>query len=231
MKKLRTKGLTAASLVFASITLAGCSEPATSVKAEGGYSIDVLQLDGTDTLAFEPNAAFEPAEQSTIEFWVKPEWDATPDFDPVVLSNAGANGAAYLVAIQREKDGIALASGDEAEVAEFDFSDGKLHHVALIDLNGSIAVVVDGALVDEFAMTLEAMQTDGLYIGSAYGGDDGFEGVIGGLRLWDVAVPTESLAKYRTKDVFDPDEPHPDLEFLSVISNFAEDDIIVVEPS
>ena len=220
--------LAGVSLASATLALAGCDTPATEVIADNGYAIDVIEMDGTSTLAFEASDAFEPAAQSTIEFWVRADWSDTPDFDPVVISSTGEEGSAYLVAIQREKDGIALASGEEIDIAPFDFADGELHHVAFIDLGGPVAVVIDGELIDELDMTLQAMETDGFYVGSAYGGDDGFEGVIGGLRIWDVAVSTDNLFEYRLKDVLSEQEPHPDLQYLSAISNFGEEDIVTI---
>lgn len=227
--KTLTHVIAASSLALSGLALASCSDGATSVVSENGYAIDVLELDGTDTLAFDPAPAFEPAAQSTIEFWVQPKWSETPEFDPVVLASSGEQGAAYLVAIQREKDGLAVMSGEQIDVAPFDFSDGELHHVALIDLGTSVAVVIDGELITELEMTFQAMETDGFYVGSASGGADGFEGVIGGLRIWDTAVPTNTLVAFQLKDVLDESDPHPDLDSLSVISNFAEEDLIVVK--
>lgn len=219
----------AATLALSGLALTACGDTATTIVSENGYAIDVLEMDGTDTLAFDPAPAFEPASQSTIEFWVQPKWGETPEFDPVVLASSGEQGAAYLVAIQREKDGLAVISGEQAEVTQFDFSDGQLHHVALIDLNGSVAVVIDGELIDQLEMTFQAMETNGFYVGSANGGEDGFEGTIGGLRIWDTAVSVDSLTEYQLKDVLAEEDPHPDLDYLSVISDFAEEDLVVVK--
>lgn len=221
--------LTAAGLALAFVGLSACSEAPTSIVSENGYAIDVLELDGTDTLAFDPAPAFEPASQSTIEFWVQPKWEETPEFDPVVLASSGTDGAAYLIAIQREKDGLSVISGDQVDVTPFDFNDGELHHVALIDLGGPVGVVIDGELIDELDMTFQAMETEGFYIGSANGGEDGFEGIIGGLRIWDAAVTMDNLVKFQRKDVLAEDDPHPDLDYLSVISDFTQEDIVVVK--
>lgn len=228
--QIRSKLMAGAMMGMALVVLPACSGGVQSetVAAEG-YMLDMLTLDGTETLVFEPDDRLAPAEQSTIEFWVKAGWDDAPDFDPVVLSNAGEEGASYLIAIQRERDGLAVTSGEQTDVVPFDFSDGKAHHVALIDLGDPIAVLVDDELVGELDMTLQALPSEGLYIGSAFGGDDGFVGAIGGMRIWDVAVTADDLAKYRLKDVLDASDPHPDLEYLVIISNFVDQDIVMID--
>ncbi len=228
--QIRRRMMTGAVMCLALVILPACSGGVESetVAAEG-YALDMLTLDGTETLAFEPDDRLAPAEQSTIEFWVKPGWQDAPDFDPVVLSNAGEEGASYLVAIQRERDGLAVTSGEQTDVVPFDFSDGEAHHVALIDLGGPAVVLVDGELAGELDLTLQALPSEGFYIGSAYGEEDGFVGAIGGIRIWDVAVTADDLMKYRLKDVLDTSDPHPDLEYLTMISNFVDQDIVVVD--
>ncbi|MEP3051016.1 MAG: LamG-like jellyroll fold domain-containing protein [Erythrobacter sp.] len=221
----------ASTLLGASIiALPACSGGVESeiVEAEN-YTLDMLTLDGTETLAFDADDRLAPAQQSTIEFWVKADWDDVPDSDPVVLSNAGPEGASYMVAIAPERDGLSVISGEQGEAVPFDFSDGKAHHVALIDLGDPLAVVVDGVVIDEIDMTLQALPSEGFFIGSAYGEDDGFIGTIGGLRIWDVAVSTTNLTKYQRKDVLDPSDPHPDLDYLTALSNFVDQDVILID--
>ena len=84
------------------------------------------------------------ADGGTIEFWVVPDWTSDPGYDPVIICNAGPEGASYLVAMLRDRDGIAIAAGEEEDVVTFDFSDGQLHHVAVVQYDDGTAVFVDG---------------------------------------------------------------------------------------
>lgn len=208
----------------------GCSQDTSpAVITEDGYALDTLRLDGTESLAFDANPALEPAEQATLEFWVQAGWDSDLGYDPVVVSSAGPSGAAYLVAIQRERDGLTLSSGDQLDTAPFDFSDGKLHHVALVDYGDTTTLIIDQKPIADLEVDLQPVPSEGLYVGTARGGDDAFTGAIGGLRLWDVAVDPANLAAYRLKDVNGADAPHPDIDHLALISDFQNERIIYGE--
>ncbi|WP_114521851.1 LamG domain-containing protein [Altererythrobacter sp. ZODW24] len=220
--------ISALGLVLA--TASACSQDTSpAVVTEDGYALDTLRLDGTESLAFDANPALEPAEQATLEFWVQAAWDSDPGYDPVVVSSAGAEGPAYLVAIQRERDGVTLASGDQLDSAPFDFSDGKLHHVALVDYGNTTTLMIDQKAIAELQVDLQPVPSEGLYIGTARGGDDAFTGAIGGLRLWNVAVDPANLGAYRLKDVNDANAPHPDIDHLALISDFQNERIIYGE--
>lgn len=226
MTKLTLKGSSLLALGSA-LLLAACGAPdAPVVEGEDGYVLDTIALDGLDSLAFDPAPQLDPAEQMTIEFWVKPDWANASDFDPVVLSNAGPEGASYLVAINRERDGLTVASGDQVDVAPFDFTDGKLHHVALIDYGASTTVMIDNEAIAELDIDFTALPSEGLYIGTARGGDDAFEGVIGGLRIWDVAVSPSDLSDYKMRNVALDGALHPDLPYLAVLSEFGEERVV-----
>ncbi|MEO0872419.1 MAG: LamG-like jellyroll fold domain-containing protein [Pseudomonadota bacterium] len=221
------KSLTGGALALA---LAACSgSPDEPVITENGYAIDILRLDGTDSLVFDPDEAIAPADQATIEFWVQVGWDEDPGFDPVVLANSGPEGSAYVVAIEREGDGLILASGEQIDIAPFDFNDGELHHVALIDYGATTVLRVDQTVIAELNVDLVAYPSQGLYFGTERGEEDGFRGVIGGFRLWDVAVDAGNLAAFAKADVLDEENPHPDLESLSVISDFAAERVVYIE--
>ena len=222
MSKLRWSALPLAILL-----VAGCGGPsAPSVEGEDGYTLDTLALDGMDSLAFDPAPQLEPASQMTIEFWVKPDWSGSPEFDPVIVSNAGAEGASYLVAVNRERDGLTVVSGEQVDVAPFDFTDGKLHHVALIDYGDTTTVMIDNQAVAELDIDFTSLPSDGLYVGSARGGDSAFSGVIGGLRVWDVAVSPNDLASYAMRDVAVDGALHPDLPYLAVLSEFDKERVV-----
>ncbi|MEO0698868.1 MAG: hypothetical protein AAFY81_04020, partial [Pseudomonadota bacterium] len=146
-----------------------------------------------------------------------------------VLANSGPEGSAYVVAIEREGDGLILASGEQIDIAPFDFNDGELHHVALVDYGQTTLLRIDQTAIAELDVDLVAYPSQGLYFGTERGEEDGFRGVIGGFRLWDVAVDAGSLAAYAKANVLDEGNPHPDLDSLAVISDFAGERVIYIE--
>ena len=65
------------------------------VFAETTYRPDVANFEGGDGIALGADRAFDPVGTNTIEFWVAAGWSSDPGYDPVILSNTGANDTAY----------------------------------------------------------------------------------------------------------------------------------------
>ena len=139
-----------------------------SISAQS-YIPDVLELDGTETLEFPADDRVQLADGATIEFWVAPDWKEDPGYDPVILSNRGNSGYSYMIAMLRDRNGIGIISGGEVDLAPFDFTDGKLHHVAIIDYSDSIMVFVDNIAVADLDMSLRSLPSTGFWIGSSDG--------------------------------------------------------------
>ena len=197
-----------------------------TVSAEN-YTPDVAEFDGSNTMTFEPTPQLDLAGGGTIEFWVVPDWSEDPGYDPVVICNAGPEGASYLIALLRDRDGIAIATGDEEEVAAFDFTDGRLHHVAISQFEDGTAIFIDGQVVGTSDLRFESRPSAAVWIGSIDGENNHFRGAIAGMRFWDVVVEQETLVDYAMRDIFA--EEHPDLPFLSAISDFGNDEILLAE--
>jgi hypothetical protein len=191
------------------------------------YTPDVAEFDGSNSMTFEPAPQLELADGGTIEFWVVPEWSSDPGYDPVVICNAGPEGASYLIALLRDRDGIAIAAGDEEDVATFDFTDGRLHHVAISQFEDGTAIFVDGQVVGTSDLRFDARPSAGVWVGSIDGENNQFRGAIAGMRIWNVVVEQETLVDFAMKDIF-ADE-HPDLPFLSAISDFSNGEILLAE--
>lgn len=192
------------------------------------YFPDTLVLDGTQSLQFPPDDRMTLQHGATIEFWVQPDWTADPGYDPVILSNAGPEGPSYLVSLLRGRDGIGVMSGDKSDVAAFDFTDGRMHHVAIIDDGSSILVLVDNKAIGRFNMTFHPLPSAGFWIGSADGEHALFKGAIAGLRIWDVAVAPHDIEAYAMTDIMnDKTHVHPDLPWLVGLSDFKNKDFIL----
>ena len=212
------------------IILAGLALSVHQNAVAQSYVPDVLELDGKETLEFPPDDRLTMTGGATIEFWVQPDWTDDPGYDPVVLSNAGPQGPSYLVALLRDRDGIGIMVGDQSVIGAFDFTDGKMHHVAVIDDGTSTAVLVDGETILVSEITFAALPSAGFWIGSSDGRNDPFVGAIAGLRLWDIAVNPTQLKDFAKVDLFEArEEPHPDLGWLIGLSDFTNKDFLLME--
>lgn len=213
-----------AALLASSTALPGFAAAA----AAEPYVPDVIELDGSDSLAFPPDASLTITGGGTIEFWVGADWQEDPGYDPVVLSNAGAEGPLYLIALLRGRDGLAFAAGDRVEELPYDFSDGTMHFVAVIDFGDATEVMVDGYLVGTLDFGFADLPSSGLWIGSADDTGSMFMGAIAALRIWDIPVAPEDLIDFSQADI-DGDPPHPDLDFLVALSGFRTRDVFLSE--
>lgn len=191
------------------------------------YTPDVIELDGGNALAFDPAPQLQLADGGTIEFWVAPDWTTDPGYDPVIICNAGPEGASYLIAMLRDRDGIAIAAGGEEDIATFDFSDGQLHHVAVSQLEDGTVVFVDGQVVGTSELRFLDLPSAGVWLGTIDGENNSFNGAIAGLRIWDGVVEQETLVEFARKDIFAGD--HPELPFLLAVSDFANRDLLLAD--
>ncbi len=198
-----------------------------SVPVLAGYTPDLVEFDGEQALVFAAVDEMYIGDGGTIEFWVVPDWIEAPPYDPVVLSNAGAEGASYLIAVLRDRDGLGIVSGDAELMVPFDFTDAQLHHVALSYYSDQLAVYIDGRLVVSTEFTIEDLPAAGLWVGTADGSTAPFIGAVAGLRIWGRPVAQEDLVRFAATDVLDAGAGHPDMDYLRAISAFNEADLLV----
>lgn len=211
--------------IVALLAMAVCAAP-----AEAQYIPDIVELDGQTTLEFPADERMILVGGSTIEFWVQPDWTEDPGYDPVVVSNTGAQGPSWLVAMLRDRDGIGVMVGEESDIAPFDFTDGEMHHVAVVDYGEIVQVLVDNVAVADLDLTFRDLPSSGFWIGSADGANGAFKGAIAGLRIWDIAVSPDDISRFAMVDIFDEATAvHPDLEWLVGVSDFANNDFVLQE--
>lgn len=200
------------------------------VKAqETGYSPDMLALDGETSLVFPTQARLSIWDAGTIEFWIEPDWKDPPAYHPVVLSNTGKDGTLYEIAMHADKGGLSLTSGALTADFDFNFGDGKVHHVALVNLGTQILALVDGRLQGSSALKLAPMESSQLRLGSGPGGRSPFYGVIAGLRIWDAAIDPETIIEYSLADAVSDTADHPYAAALAGYSAFAESDFYITD--
>lgn len=197
------------------------------IAAAKDYSPDLIELDGSNGLAFDASPQLVLADGGTVEFWIAPDWKESPDYDPAILSRAGPEGWSYLIAMLRDRSGLAIVAGSDEFVATFDFSDGSLHHVAVSQFDDGITVFVDGRPVGESETRFKDLPSAGVWVGTIDGDNNPFLGAIAGMRFWDVVLSPEDLVSFALKDVFDSD--HPNIDALSAISNFTASEMMLVQ--
>ncbi len=189
------------------------------------YRPDILEFEVGSALSFPGDEAFTLAEQGTLEFWLATGWDQDPGYDPVVVANVGDSGYLYVVSVLGDRSGISLQSGDEIDELELPMTGDQLQHIALVNLGGSVVVMVNGRVVGEFALTLQEGTSQAFHLGSAPADTSPFTGALGGLRLWNVALARPSLVTFAMQNPLSEQEPHPDLESLTAYSRLHEDTI------
>ena len=200
-------------------------------RASEGYVPDVLELDGSAGVAFSTHPILDISAQGTLEFWVAADWQEPPAQSPTVLSNVGADGAAYSVTIAPDRRSIALQTADQAVDIEYDFSDGALHHVAFINFGEETVLSINGRLIAALEMPLASLPTQALWIGANAGGRAPFAGVIAGVRIWRSALPIDVIADYALRPLIaDADvDTHPEINSLVGRSAFETGDFVITE--
>ena len=193
------------------------------------YSPDVAEFDGDTSIIIAPGEVFSLANGGTIEFWAAADWLSQPDYDPVIVSNTGTEGASLMVAMLRDKQGLGVTSGDQEELVAFDFSDGRLHHVGIVYWQEHLVVIIDGQVRTSTDFKFVDLPSTAFWIGSSNGLAHYFVGAVAGLRLWRAPLTRELLVSFAMQDVLDPDNDHPARDKLAAISDFSIDDVQVLE--
>ncbi len=163
-----------------------------------------IRLDGQNGVTVPGDAALDLAFAGTIEFWIAPAWASSIDHDPTVLANVGETGVRYSIHVTADRKAIGLYAGENWQTVPFDFTDGRLHHVAMTTLDGVTDVIVDGT-----SRGLLGLEYDGSVAGQTFvvGSFDGkvapFKGMLAGLRIWNTPLVDAELSRYSQFDVDD----------------------------
>jgi len=180
----------------------------------------LAHFDGSDSVVFPADLSMQLDGYGTIEFWVAANWDRL-DYDPAVLSYFGDQGPSYAIVMTGQRDAIGLLAGSDWGGVKFDFSDGKLHHVAFLLFGEETDVYIDGAFVRTLAISSADVPVHSFAIGSINGTDAGFPGALAGLRIWDSPLNLEDLEAYQLVDLGSAQgRRHPDLDALVGVGRF-----------
>ena len=211
------------------LSIAGFVGSILSASAQQSYTPDVLTFDGATTLSVAPDPAFNLSTNFTIEFWVAAGWVEELGYNPVIVSNAGAEGANYKIVLLNDANGLAVITGDTQWHTEYKFSDEKLHHVAIVGGEGEISIFVDGEIQANFEGAFATPPSASVTVGSDSGDNDLFIGAIGQLRIWKSPLSPTVLKTYAMADILAVEHgDHPNIYNLSAISAFGEGEIYTV---
>lgn len=206
-------------LIIAAHVLLTLSAQASDTQ-QTAYVPDTMQFDTSNALRFVSNPLLGLADGGTIEFWVSAGWADAPGYAPVILSNHGEFGGVYEISITGNWQALQIQTGDKLGKVDFDFSDRRMHHVAIIDYGEEMAVFIDGKLVGGVTMSFADLPTTDFWIGASSNNQRGFIGAVAALRIWNIALTPEDVAAYALTDVESKDAPHPDLHALIGLSDF-----------
>ncbi|MEM7569343.1 MAG: hypothetical protein AAF337_06070 [Pseudomonadota bacterium] len=126
-----------------------------------------------------------------------------------------------------DRQGLVLYSGEEEYPFMFDFTDGRMHHVALNVFSDGFNMLVNGTSVGEYEDALSDLPSEGLFVGSIDGEVDPFFGALAALRFWKSVPDRQVLMTYAMQDVVLGD--HPDLDQLAALSDFNSDALLILE--
>jgi hypothetical protein len=154
-----------------------------------------LDFDGnTDYVKVPRSAAFEPANELTIEAWVKSHGPGEQHARIVRKTN----GRGYILAWEQQNDkraqiridGAAQGGVNVADTVSTDTYVNQWHHLAATySATGNyVRLYVDGVLKNSAAAKGQLLYgTDDLYFGNWSSSSEGFDGLIDEIRIWNVA--------------------------------------------
>lgn len=209
-------------MVFAAVTAAIIAGAAAGGAHGQSWRPPVAVFDGKTSVNFPADPSLELSGYGTIEFWVAPRWSTPPDDDPVILSYLGESGPLYTVVMTADRQAIGLMSGSDWDLTQFDFTDGKLHHVALVVMGEATEVYIDGKHNDTLMIGFSQGVGRSFHIGSLDGVFSPFKGGLAGLRIWNTTVSEADIDAYKMVDIFSREgRKHTDFDALVGASDFA----------
>ncbi|MEN8160341.1 MAG: LamG domain-containing protein [Myxococcota bacterium] len=217
--------------LLAPLLLAAWALPAAAQDAEPAPSLSPLLLDGETSLEVDPSPGLALGPACTIELVLATAWDDEDGVEghPGVLGRrtpadgddpeALAAATQWSVHITPDRRAIGLFDGRYFGSVPFDFSDGELHHVALVTKAGRTTVYVDRRARGVIELGPGPERGLPLHVGSSDGGSELFIGAIASLRLWRRALGPEEVAALA--DVLGaPPEGEVGLDPLAAYSDF-----------
>ena len=90
--------------------------------------------------------------------------------------------------MRADKKGVILASQDEIVSIDFDFSDGKMSHVGLVNVGEEVVSLINGEIITISSLKMANLESKLLTLGSGKDGAMAFHGAIAALRIRDSSI-------------------------------------------
>lgn len=204
--------------------LAQAAAPA-QPQAEAAYAPLMARFSGTNTVMLAPTPTLNINGYGTIEFWVAAKWTADPGYDPAVMAYTGPKGARFAFHISADARKFGVQAGPYYETVDFDFSDQKMHYVAITSVGATTTVMIDGEEQGVLGFGFGNDRPTSFSIGSA-GSFSPFIGDIGQVRIWNEPIDPDVLVQYSWRPIIsDGTDQHPDIDSLVGFSAFANPEI------
>lgn len=203
---LTTVALAALSFGAAGASLAQSQAPA--------YRPAMAMFDGRNSVSFPSAPSLDVTRIATLEFWAAPSWKGALGFDPFLISYVGPEGPRFSVVMGGDQKAIGILAGDQSDYTEFDFSDGKAHHVAFVFVQDTADVYIDGAFVNTLSISIADLPASHFILGSANGTDLAFKGGLADVRIWSTALDQATIAAWRFADPLGGKAKHPEADSL-----------------
>lgn len=205
-----------ASLLVPAVTLAQPVQTAITTEDPRNATFN-----GTNAISLPAHDSLNLTDVSTIEFWVRPNW-TNLSYAPVIVSAFADDAVRYAIVMTARKDAIGLYTGTDWDYVQFDFNDGRAHHVAFVNNGAESEVYIDGELAGAIAQPIQDIPARTFHIGTIDGFENQFVGTIGEVRLWDNALSPEDISEHMNHHILSAKGlEHPDLISLVGVSDFA----------
>lgn len=165
---------------------------------------ELVYFDGESALDYPANPVLALQSLGSVEFWASALWAEDLDYDPSVIASLSGETVNYAVHIAGDRQALVFYSGEHSSRIPFDFTDGLMHHIAVVSFNEGLAeVAVDGRILAVIDHGFIAAESARLSLGSLDGTQAMFVGGLARLRLWsDALAPKMKKSDLLLESVF-----------------------------
>lgn len=146
----------------------------------------------------------------TLEAWIK-----TTDSDGMILGNATQSNLGFGI----ESGKLSFNNAAQSVSSTTSINDGMLHHVAMTNTAGTIALYIDGVLDGTGSVTVEPRTITAVANGYMGSNPSQLTADIDEVRIWNAAVGATDIASYQAVSL---DESHPSISDLVALFAFDE---------
>ncbi len=206
---------------FFALVLSIALSSAAPVVAQTQYRPVTATFSGNGALLLPPAIALDINAAGTIEFWVAASWDGNLGYDPGLVAYSGPKGPRFAIHMQADAKALGIYAGSNYQAIPFDFSDGALHYVAVVNVADRILVNIDGTERAVLGFGYADLPATEFSVGSI-GKLSPFVGEIGQVRIWKEPLDSDTLNRFSLAPIESSGpNAHPFIDSLVGASMFA----------